>query len=359
MESVVRYQIPMSQNLPHLLRACEEILDLPLSRCYELDFVAMQHCEPFGLLLLGAAIRSLRMRDVSPGTPVTVTILGRTDHGSQGHGFAKDMGFWWSIAEDKERPVNLRSASEHYVRVDRISVSQLYREAGGADPIRSEIVSRKAAELAKVLARGGSGPVWQALEYSFREMLRNAIEHSQSDVVWFAAWARYKQSDPDVQVAILDEGRGIRKSLLENVAYVPKNDQEAIEMSILPGVSRNAGRHRSDEKTRQLLEDFPDQDPGLWDNSGFGLYMTSELAKRAGQFAIVSGDTCVAFVGPTKVVSSTKHQGVAIRISFDPRQLGKAMDEVFAQATAERKSAAQATKLVSASMKKRLGIDDK
>lgn len=353
----IRYSIPASQRIANVLRVSREMQALPLAPAYELDVSEVQHCEPFGFLLLASAIRALRARVTPEGVPVLVRTIGRTDT-KQGHNFAEEMGFWWSIGEDAAPPSGLRTASDRYVRVDYLSVADLYRQAAGADPIRSELVSRRAAELATVLSQETKGPIWQALEYSFREMLRNAIEHSGADKVWFAAWTRFRGNPPDVQVAILDEGRGVRNSLLDNPAYSPSDDAAALKLALQPGISRNVGKPRSESRTRRLLEDFPGQDPSQWDNSGYGLYLTSELAKRTGQFAIASYSSCLAFVGNHAIESSSHHTGTAVRISLNPLEIAKAMDEVFALANGGGKMGGNAKRLISASMMRRLGLGD-
>jgi nitrate/nitrite-specific signal transduction histidine kinase len=47
--------------------------------------------------------------------------------------------------------------------------------------------------------------------YSLAEILRNFLEHSQAQELWYAA--QYWQSRNWVELATLDEGIGIRRSL--------------------------------------------------------------------------------------------------------------------------------------------------
>lgn len=346
--------MPQSLGVKSALRCCAEISDLPSHPTYELDFSETQHFEPFGTLLVGASVRRLRERTTSDLQPVAVRILGRDDS-RQGHSYAHRLGFWWSIGDDVGLPTVSTSATTTTIPITRLSVADLYRRSAGADPVRSETVSRAAGEVATTLC-GSSTPsaLWLALEYSFREMFRNIVEHSRADSIWYTAATR--PSRDDVQVAILDGGRGIRDSLAENPNEIYQNDEDAIRAAIRPGVSRNTGKSRSTEQTQRLQEQFPDQDLALYDNSGFGLTLTSNLGKEAGQFAIVSGKTSLAYLGHHEVLGNTSHFGTAIRLVLHPTKIDGALERATLVAKKEARSKPGSNALISASMMSRLGI---
>ena len=351
--STCTYTVPMSLGMPGVLGICEDIHALPPSHLYVLDFSETQHFEPFGMLILGSAIRRLKERKVG-GKPVEVSLQGKS-YAKQGHDYARRLGFWWSIGDDADLPTVKRNASGATIPVTRLDYDALFKEAGFRDPIRAEVVSAAAGSIATTLcASSKKTPLWLALEYCFREMFRNAFEHSRVHSVWYAGSTR--RNKDDVQIAIVDGGRGIRSSLADNAAEQHANDEAALRAAMRPGVSRNSGRVRGVELTAKLREQFPDQDLSLYDNSGFGLTLTSMLGRAAGQFAIVSGRSSIAWVGASETVSATFHQGTAIRLVLHPSRIEDGL-EVIRLAGKRTSGAPHSKSLITASMMSRLGLD--
>lgn len=306
------------------------------------------------MLLVGSAIRALRERTLPDGTPARVNVSG-VDTTRQGHEYARNMGFWHSLGLEELSHEHLPPSGLRFVRIRRLSVAEMTRQCGGVDPIRSELVARQAAELATVLTGGKDDTdFWQATEYTIRELLRNAIEHSRSDLIWLAAAAR--PTHDDAQIAILDEGEGIRQPLIRSGRYSPATDRSAIDLALQPGVSRTAGRVLSGERIAMLREQHPGQDPYQYENSGYGLTITSQIARDAGQFAVVSGDASVAYHEGKLLHASTFHPGTALRIVLYPRRLPGILDTVFARAAATSPHRPRSTSLITASMMRRLGL---
>jgi anti-sigma regulatory factor (Ser/Thr protein kinase) len=159
----------------------------------------------------------------------------------------------------------------------------------------------------EVLSRQSGGDVYDTLAYSLREVIRNVVEHSESNTVQFCAqhWPTMNR----VHLAILDRGRGVRASLSRNPYLTISSDVDALKLSLMPGVS---GRmHRGIRRQR-----------GAWQNTGYGLYMTSRLAVAGGNFWVVSGDHAYGIAsGRVREVSLPSFQGTALRISLDTSQL--------------------------------------
>ena len=276
----------------------------------------------------------------------------------QGHNYAHSMGFWWAIGERPDRPDHLQQQTGRYIRIQRITLRELYREAAGRDPVRAETVLALAHTLAtNMIGDNEDPPLHKALVYSFSEMMRNAIEHSQAPELWIAAASRRgnERTAPEVQIAVVDDGRGIRSSLADNPAYKMKSDEDAILKAVEPGVSRNVGKKRSQAHTERLLEQFPGQDPALYDNHGYGLAMASSIARQAGKFALVSGSSAVTFHGEVAHRSDSSHQGTAVHISIEPHRLEGVIERVLAQHEAFAKRTGAPNAVISASMTKRLG----
>ena len=143
--------------------------------------------------------------------------------------------------------------------------------------------------------------------------MRNIPEHSQAKTIWYCA--QYWPSYDLVELAILDEGIGIRKSLLSNFAYgeLVSDDYEALKLSLSPGISRTFA-----PGSENLSDDE-------WKNSGFGLYMVSRLCdKLSGSFIISSGNSAIKISDDKKFTQyDTSFKGTAIQIRIRPSRINK------------------------------------
>lgn len=325
-----RYQVPVSLGTSKIFRICRDIANLPTAKEYELNFSETAHFEPFGMLMLASAIRRLRERVSSPDK---VAIVGK-DTSKSAHEYAHRLGFWWSIGCEDNIPSVKKEASETTIPIIRVSYKDMFDRSGGRDPIRAEAVDNAARDISDTLTGGASNSdLGRALEYSFREIIRNSFEHGLTDSVWYTAATRPTRDD--VQVAVLDAGRGIRRSLADNPSHRHESDEAAIEDALRPGVSRNTGRLRSDEATQRLVEQFPGQPPSLYDNGGYGLTVTSRLGREAGVFTVVSGSSSISFVGETKRFATTSHDGTAVRLVLRPSKVKGAFERALDKAERE------------------------
>ncbi|MDD3815941.1 MAG: hypothetical protein PHZ02_15000, partial [Desulfocapsaceae bacterium] len=87
--------------------------------------------------------------------------------------------------------------------------------------------------------------------------------------------AQYWPNKCSVELAILDSGRGFKSSLSGN-PFLDKNmtDRAAVNYALLPGISGKMYKGKY-------------QDPyDEWENSGFGLYMASEVCRNGGSFFV-------------------------------------------------------------------------
>lgn len=96
-----RHAVSSQLGMPGIHDECRRLASLPDADHYLIDVAAVQHFESVAMLLLGASIRDLKGRNSGR---VRVDLVGRDDSGIQGHGYAKRMGFWWSIGEDVAPP---------------------------------------------------------------------------------------------------------------------------------------------------------------------------------------------------------------------------------------------------------------
>lgn len=138
----------------------------------------------------------------------------------------------------------------------------------------NERIDGEAATIAKVLLHLGSGAVYDTIQYTFREIIRNIFEHSAATN--FIIAGQYYPQHKNVQIVIADNGQGIPNSLRWNKAFSHLSDKDALNIALMPGVSGNAA----------ALSTAPSD---IWQNSGYGLYMISRLARHRGILNVISG----------------------------------------------------------------------
>ncbi len=311
------YVVGHTLGMPRILRLCDELAELPSTDTCQIDFSATEHFEPFGMLMLASAIRRLRARCDAQNQ--TLTLLG-IDLDIQSHQYAHYLGFWSSIGFDTPGEPIMADATMRTVPISKLSYKELFRQAGGRDPVRAGLVTQACGSLAQTLTEGiGLPQLQENLAFAFREIIRNAFEHGRTDLVWFTGATRPTKND--VQVAILDEGQGVRASLAQNAAHNYSSDRDALLAALRPGVTKSAGRVRSRAATEKLREEFPGERPEIYDNSGYGLTLTSVMGQRAGGFSLVSGSIAHSLTLDREFTTSTSHSGTAVRLFLRPSQV--------------------------------------
>lgn len=254
------------------------------------DYAGVGRFRPFGMLLTASAIR--RFCDKHPSHRFA-------DRNFQSQTYAAHMGYFQCVNQDFGKLPGEATGNKNYVPITYISVDSLRKEAGNRNLMVPEHIEREFRPLAVVLSRGYV-TVTKLLIFAIREMVRNIEEHSNAQGVWFAGqyWPTYDL----VEIAILDEGRGIARSLRSGKYYTPEDDMEALALALRPGVSRSfTGKQRSLD---------------VYDNSGFGLYMTSQLCGRAGSFTISSGAHALTIRGGKVRVRETSIRGTALQMQL-------------------------------------------
>lgn len=110
------------------------------------------------------------------------------------------------------------------------------------------------------------------IKYVLGELIRNVIEHSESQNGAFVA-VQYVAAKQKLSVGICDTGIGLRASLER--FHAPVDDLDAIRLALMPGVSGTTAR-----------------EGGTGDNAGAGLYIVKSISKiTRNYFVIYSGDS--------------------------------------------------------------------
>ncbi len=269
---------------------------------------AMPWVRPFGMLITASTIR--RIRERHQNIPFRLE-----QRNGRGNDYAGHMGFFKAISPMLEMGNEPGQApgSMNYIPITSIDFQTMHRSEieSGNYVAMGDVVEKEAKRLAQVLCHGNT-EITRLMTYLLREILRNIPEHAETLNAWICA--QYWWTDRSAEIAIIDEGIGIKSSLEKNQSYHQQinNDKDAILLALKPGVSRSfqPGREKS------VFED-------LWANSGYGLYMVSEICKRlSGSFSVVSGDTFLSQHHDSTVrVGETCFPGTAIRITFDTTEV--------------------------------------
>jgi len=176
------------------------------------------------------------------------------------------------------------------------------RAAEEYEPVGS-VIEAESNRLARVLTHESDGEIVDTLTYSFREIIRNAVEHSESDSLTYCA--QYWPTKNLVEIVVLDKGVGIRKSLSNNPNIGLVSDREAIQLSLMPSISG------------KFYKGIKRQTGNVWQNSGFGLYMTNRLCRNGGSFFICSGSKGIMLTNDMKFDLDTNYQGTALRLRIN------------------------------------------
>lgn len=332
----MEYMIPELSTIK-TLRFSAEINDIDFSAVDEMIFIAdMQWVHPFGMLLASTAIKQLR--NSHPNTSFRMKYLTNR----AGISYAAHMGFFKSISE----AISMGNSpgevigNDNYLPITRLNLLQFHADemAAGVYGAIGDSIEKKSSELAKIICR--SNVEMQVLmTYLIREILRNIPEHSDSSDAWICGQYWH---DHTAEIAIVDEGIGIKQSLQKNTIHRKYviDDETALRSSIKAGISQafnpSCGNRSHDE----------------WANSGYGLFMVSEICKMLqGSFCIASGKRYLNIEKDGKIASGeTNIRGTAIKMYFSTNQLHNSHDiirEIASKGEAEARTIRNAFKKAS------------
>ncbi len=283
---------------PYIFRLAEKVkkLDERVFDSISFNFSRMVSVEPFAMLLAGSVLRRFCS---TFGGEITI------DPDSI-NTYAGTMGFYqyaFPGCSEGKAPGEA-SGSNTYIPITKINLNDLreqYRKQGSYLP-DGQMLENEAHNLATVFA-GNNKELVTLFTYLLREMMRNTPEHSGSHEVWVCAqyWRR-----PDwAEIALLDEGMGIFESLTKNPhhrAYI-EDEPTALIWATKAGISQALAPSSKDKGTDD------------WANSGFGLYMASQICKKlGGEFQLASKNHYLSITPNGTETKTTYSQGTAVRM---------------------------------------------
>ena len=299
---VKKVTAPNSLTLIEAISFCSQISSLEAEDEYSFDFSKTTGLiEPFGMLLVSSEIGRLTSKH-----PVSkVGCVGFSHMSYAGH-----MGFFQAFGLDFGKKPGEASGSKSYIPLTIMRTNEIVDAAAINGREVGEEVDDQCARLCETLCATGEGAVFDTLRYSMRELIRNVIEHSGATQFGFCS--QYWPSKGRAEVAILDRGIGLKESLSHNPHIDASSDKRAINYAMMPAVSGKAFKG-----ARRPKRNSP------WNNSGFGLYMTSRICRNGGNFFLGSGDAGMLLTSgkDAKRYFDMNHQGTVIRLRIDTNQV--------------------------------------
>lgn len=251
-----------------------------------LDFAPLKFSLPFGMLVVASELK----RFAASRPPQTLFLRGISAQNAA-HSYLSFIGFFEHVGiRYGSKPGEARGSSS-YFPITVLKRSELMARLEESGKPIAFAVEAEAQKLAVVLTQKHDMTVNRPIAYCLREIIRNTFEHGATDqsVVCAQRW-----KDGEVELGIVDRGRGVRRSLAERMET--PSDAEALALAIQPGISRSADV----------------ADPDEWANSGFGLYVLSELGRLCGSFAICSGTAAIAVEAGTAANRDYAFSGTAV-----------------------------------------------
>lgn len=264
------------------------------------DFSDIRKFRPFGMLIISSKIREFGKKNKN----FKITAVN-----FEKHDYAAYMGFFQSMHLNYGIKLGEIEPHKNYIPISYKKIDELREEAGSKNILIPQYIEEYFSPLASVLARNNI-KTYKIFLYAIREIIRNIEEHSESNEIWYTGqfWPSYEL----VEISILDEGIGIRKSLNNNGYYKFDYDETALLMSLQPGISK-AFKGKQKENN-------------IYDNSGYGLFMTSQLCKYGGYFTICSSNKSITLKNGMCIIRNVNFSGTAIQMHMRVPFIDKAED---------------------------------
>ena len=296
--STVRF--PNSCNETAIFRFCTEVVEQAGAEELLIDFSSMGRIEPFSMAYVAKNIRDFYRNNKNTSIRCV---------GYENKEYAANMAFFRAFGLKHGREPNCKDGNESFVPFTILRIQTIVDEASKEWKEAQDIIEKRSEHLSRILSREEKGNLVDALIFSIREIMRNVLEHSQSRSMEYCAqfWSTYNK----VEIAIIDNGIGLRKSLSANPFIQIQSDSDAIQQALMPAISSKNFKGAIIDRNNP------------WHNSGFGLYMISRICRLGGSFLICSGDHGVALNEHGKQHIELGHQlnGTAVRMVLNTSKL--------------------------------------
>jgi len=302
--------IPKSFDRASILQLLE---DLDATRDVDsvtVDFGRLKYSTPTAMLVAGSKLREWREYRQSCGYKSWQRGI---DKYVQAHSYLMHLGFFDFVHIDEGRLVGEAKGSIRYLPITHIVRPQVNIDRDGLEAWYDAILDISRSLAAVVVGAGDDSEALRTYAYCIRETIRNVFEHAEVDECFICGqrWA-----NGEVEIVIIDEGVGLAATLIAD-SELPDDDERAIRMAVQPGVSRTAiglGKERN-----------------IYGNSGFGLFVLTELSASFGWFVFGSGSAQMIGQKNTRRFESTSFKGTyfGLRLSKVPHSFSSLLDDII------------------------------
>lgn len=282
-------------NCPHefkdsqVCRFLRELFEQVEEPEVSINFNTLSFAAPYGTLLAAMGIREF----VRARRQKNLTTLSQGLKSNSAITYLKHFSFFRFIGLEEGNQPDTGQGNKRYVPITTISAEDL----DDYDGVVQERIVKKSEQLASIIF-GREADVMKAemLAYCIREVIRNVFEHSGAErcVIMAQKWA-----NGFAEIAIADEGVGIYNTL--SAVHDIDSVEGALRLAIQPGISK---------------ETAPDDERNRWQNSGFGLYVISELGRQYGDFAISSNSVIFHKFNQEEVVEEVPINGTLVKLKI-------------------------------------------
>lgn len=295
---VARVAFPERTDLETIFRFVIELERYTSHDRLILEMPEKVFCGPFAMLLLASKIAYIRKK-----CPDLTVIFS----GWEKHQYLAHMGFFSLCGYHHGKDLGEAWGSSRYLPITSLESSSLIEKDFDKYEEMQDLLQRHVDRISEVISRDTTrqSSLFDVLSYSIREVFRNVFEHSEKQTLYYCA--QYWPNSGKVEFAVADFGVGVRRGLGLNPNFRFSTDKEALEYSLLPSVSGRTHQPRYSSN---------------WFNSGYGLYMTSRLARNGGNFVIASGDTAICLTPKTKTNFRTSFRGTILRVNLNVDAIG-------------------------------------
>lgn len=271
------------------------------------DFSKMSNFDPLAMLIMGATMRNY----INKYPKISFKIGGYEEKK-----YAGTMGFFKYVSDSLgigKKPGEA-NGSTNYIPITPIIVDKLQQDeiSQGNYMVVGDLIEKEAGRLACIVDRGNK-ELHKLLTYLIREILRNTPEHAGTNTMWVCG--QYWPSFELAEIAIVDEGIGIYNSITQNHAhkeYITDNEK-ALQWALKAGISE------------AFKPSMKPKSCDVWANSGYGLYMVSEICKHLnGSFCIVSYGNYMLIENHGIKYGETNFRGTAIRMRVPSKKISNA-----------------------------------
>lgn len=272
-----------------------------------LDFSEIGFAKPAGMILLSQFIS----RAVNEGKVRDIT-------GTGSYTYPANMGFYQCCGLDVPR--HDAPGNGNYLPLKSVDLVAWRQAAVERNLSFGELADQRVGRMAYLIARADRGDLFDLIKYCLREVVRNALEHGEGDALWIAG--QYWPQNHEVELSIFDNGIGVWRGIVQNEKFAGiSNDRDAIRLAIMPSTSGKKMYGEGAPGRAEVAE-------SKWENSGFGLYVTSRLARESGYFVIGSGENYRQLSGANIKTGTFGLSGTFISMHFDVEGLRRTAPRV-------------------------------